>query len=143
MDDFKDFAVHLKTHQRSIKIKYTFNPIEVNFLDVVSYKGRKFNNTGQLDFKEYFKETDTHSLLHKHSFHPKHTFKGIVKSQLLRFHRICTEHSCFMEATRILFRALRNRGYSRSFLRRALKTFLPPETPYGNVIYCDESAASP
>ena len=129
MDDFKDFAEHLNAHQKSIKIKYTIDLTEVNFLDVVSYKGQKFENTGQLDFKVYFKETDTHSLLHKHSFHPKHTFKGIVKSQLLRFYRICSEHSCFMEATKILFRALRDRGYSRSFLRRALKTFLLPRTP--------------
>lgn len=126
-DDFMTFTQHLNTHQTSIKIKFTIDSQEVNFLDVVSYRGPKFQETGRLDFRVYFKETDTHSLLHKHSFHPKHTFKGIVKSQLLRFHRICTEQSFFFSATKTLFSALKQRGYSRSFLRRMLKTFNQPK----------------
>lgn len=65
----------------------------------------------------YFKSTDTHALLHKSSYHPKHTFKGIVKSQLIRFHRICTLEQDVEKATRILFKALQTRGYARRFLR--------------------------
>lgn len=88
-----------------------------------------FEKSGQLDFKVYFKDTDTHSLLHRNSFHPKHTFKGIIKSQLLRFNRICSQPSSFMEATNIHFRAISGRGYSRSFLRKILKTFNEPKNP--------------
>jgi len=36
----------------------------------------------------FFKPTDTHQLLHGSSYHPKHTTKGILKSQILRFKRI-------------------------------------------------------
>lgn len=127
MDDFIEFTDHLNRHQRSIKIKYTIDANEVNFLDVVSFKGPDFAQTGLLDFRVYFKETDTHSLLHKNSFHPKHTFKGIIKSQLLRFKRICTQETSFFTAVKTLFSALRQRGYSRSFLRRMLKTFNQPK----------------
>jgi len=127
-EDFVAFTDHLNSHQDSIKIKYTVHDTEVNFLDVVSYKGPQFPSTGKLDFRVYFKETDTHALLHRHSFHPKHTFGGIVKSQLLRFKRICSEQSSFYEATNILFTALRERGYSRTFLRKILKTFDKPKT---------------
>ena len=130
-EDFVTFTDHLNTHQKSIKIKYTFDPEEVNFLDVVSYKGPEFLETGLLDFRVYFKETDTHSLLHKKSFHPKHTFRGIIKSQLLRFKRICTQPASFHSAVRTLFAALRHRGYSRSFLRKILKTFDRPQAPPG------------
>lgn len=117
MEDFFAFITHLNTHQESIGVKYSLDRSEVNFLDVVSYKGPKFEETGHLDFRVYFKETDTHLLLHKDSFHPKHTFKGIIKSQLLRFKRICSQPSSFYEATSTLFCALRKRGYCRSFLR--------------------------
>lgn len=34
----------------------------------VTFKDPDFNNTGTLDIKVYFKETDTHALLHR-SFH--------------------------------------------------------------------------
>lgn len=44
-------------------------------------------------------------------------FKGIVKSQLLRFRRICTRETDRIEAIKILVKALRGRGYSRHFLR--------------------------
>lgn len=123
-EEFVQFANHLNTHSQSIKIKYTIHETEVNFLDTITYKGTRFQQTGHLDFKVYFKDTDTHSLLFKTSYHPKHTYKGIVKSQLLRFHRICSDKEHFYEATKILFTALRKRGYSRSFLRKSLKNFL-------------------
>lgn len=126
MEDFIKFTDHLNHHQQSIKIKYTVDLNEVNFLDVVSFKGPEFLNTGRLDFRVYFKDTDTHSLLHRHSFHPKHTFRGIIKSQLLRFKRICTQNASFLSAVNILFQALRQRGYSRTFLRKILRTFDQP-----------------
>lgn len=123
-EDFLTFIHLLNSHHKSIKIKYTLEDTFVNFLDTVTYKGTQFTQNSQLDIKVYFKDTDTHALLHKESFHPKHTHKGILKSQLLRFHKICTQKADFFEATRTLFSALRKRGYSRSFLRRGLKTFL-------------------
>lgn len=70
-----------------------------------------------LHTKVFFKSTDTHSLLHKTSFHPKHTFKGIIKSQLIRFHRICSFDTHIEEACQTLFKVLCTRGYSKRFLR--------------------------
>lgn len=70
-----------------------------------------------LGTRVYFKPTDTHALFHKSSYHPKHTFRGIVKSQLIRFKRICTAEEDVESATRTLFKVLRSRGYGRTFLR--------------------------
>lgn len=123
-EEFYNFTHHLNTFTDSITIKYTIHDTEVNFLDTVTYKGLKWHRTQHLDIKIYFKDTDTHSLLFKTSYHPNHTYRGIVKSQLLRFHRISSDKEHFFQATKILFTALRKRGYSRSFLRRSLKTFL-------------------
>lgn len=122
-EEFQKFVHHLNQFHESIKIKYTLHETEVNFLDTITYKGQKFIDSHQLDIKVFFKTTDTHALLFKTSYHPKHTFRGIVKSQLQRFYRICTQREEFWNATKTLFRALRKRGYSRSFLRDCLKTF--------------------
>lgn len=123
VEDFIKFTEHLNTHQKSITIKYEHNTHKVNFLDVVTYKGPKFEKENKLDYKVYFKPTDTHCLLHKTSFHPQHTFKGILKSQLYRFHRICSQKSEFDAAVKTLFKALKTRRYSRSFLRKVLRDF--------------------
>lgn len=122
-EDFIKFTEHLNQHERSIKIKFELDSERVNFLDVVTYKGPKFQQSNQLDYKVYFKETDTHCLLHRSSFHPRHTFKGILKSQLLRFHRICSQKEEFLKAVKILFKALKHRGYTRPFLRNVLREF--------------------
>lgn len=128
-EDFDTFLATLNNHNASIKLKAITNVHKIDFLDTTTYKGVNFHVTNTLDVKVFFKETDTHALLYKTSFHPKHTYAGLIKSQLLRFHRICTQKSDFEEATKILFRALKRRGYTRSFLRRAYKTFLKSRPP--------------
>ena len=88
------------------------------FLDTVVYKEKRFKETGTFDTKVYFKPTDTLELLHKKSHHPNHTFKGLIKSQILRYVRICNNKQDVMIACRKLFAALVRRGYSESFLRK-------------------------
>lgn len=121
---FDTFLNTLNNHNSSIKLKATTNCHSVDFLDTTTFKGPKFTTEHKLDIKVFFKDTDTHALLHKNSFHPKHTFAGLVKSQLLRFHRICTQREDFLTATKVLFRALSSRGYSRTFLRKCFRFFL-------------------
>lgn len=125
--DFENFIGILNTHHPTIKVKYTVDDNSVNFLDVTTFKGTNFTTTGLLDFKVDFKERVTHALLWKNSYHPQHAFQGLIRSQLLRFHKICSQKQDFKEATLTLFRALRHREYSRSFLRNTLKTFLNPK----------------
>ncbi|XP_036071479.1 uncharacterized protein LOC118599729 [Oryzias melastigma] len=127
--DFQHFIDTLNNHNPSIKLKSTINQESINFLDTTTFKGPKFYTHNILDTKVYFKDTDTHALLHKESYHPKHTFRGLVKSQLLRFHRICTQREDFLQATGKLFSALSSRGYTRTFLRGVLKTYLEPKPP--------------
>lgn len=120
-DDFTNFVTILNRHHPSIQLTATLNDMDINFLDTTTFKGENFNETGKLETRVYFKPTDAHSLLHKQSFHPRHTFKGLIHSQLLRFQRICSRVQDRDEATKTLFQALRHRGYSRSYLKSIRK----------------------
>lgn len=122
--EFTEFMNILNSHNPSITLKSETNYNSVHFLDTTTFKGPNFTQHNRLDVKVYFKDTDTHALLHKSSFHPKHTFAGLIKSQLLRFHRICSQTEDFMSATKVLFSALASRGYTRTFLRTCFKSFL-------------------
>lgn len=70
----------------------------------------------KLDNRLYFKPTDTHQPLHKSSCHPKHTFKGVVKSQPIRCIRLCSRNEYLKKATRTSFSVLLRRGYFASKL---------------------------
>lgn len=123
LEDFNYFFDTLNSHDQSIKLKLETSKESIEFLDTTIFKGPQFLETGVLDIKVFFKPTDTHALLHKHSFHPTHTFRGIIKAQLLRFQRICTRRVDFLEAVKILFKALLKRGYTRTFLKNSFKNF--------------------
>lgn len=122
-EEFMEFINILNNHDPSIKLKYEIHEQSIDFLDTTIYKGKSYDDHQRLDIKVFFKKTDTHALLFKTSFHPEHTFKGLVKAQLLRFQRICTQQSDFWEAVKTLFGALKHRGYTRTFLRKCLKSF--------------------
>lgn len=115
-EKFNDFLHQLNNHAPPIKFKAEVHQFSVDYLDTTVFKDP--DNPLKLLTKVFFKPTDTHQLLHKHSFHPKHTFKGIVKSQITRFFRICSREPDFHAAWSILSNALRHRHYSRRWLRQ-------------------------
>lgn len=137
LEDFDQFFETLNGAHPNIKLKSNIQRQELEFLDVLVYKGEVFEKSGIFDTKVYFKPTDSHALLHKASFHPKHTFAGIIKSQLIRFGRICQLEVDFNEAADTLFRALYPRGYSRRFLRQIRNEvkikFFPPDNLTGMI----------
>ena len=120
LDDFHTFFAILNSHHPSITLTYEISPTSVNFLDVTIFKGPNFHLLGTFDTKVYVKPTDTHELLHKTSYHPRHTFRGIVKSQFQRFWRICTQREDFDDSVNSLIDVLLTRGYNLKFLRRIL-----------------------
>ena len=124
VENFDQFLKTLDSFNPSIRIKHTSSTNSVDFLDTTVFKGPNFSETHKVDIKVYFKDTDSHALLHTSSFHPRSTCRAIVKSQLIRFYRICTRKEDFIQATITLFKALRKRGYSRLVLRTIFKSFL-------------------
>ena len=114
--EFHHFMHILNSHHPRIKLKHTLHLQQVPFLDTIVFFTEAKDGHKTLATKVYFKDTDRHSLLFNTRYHPRHTFSSIIKSQLIRFHRICSLPHHVEEATRTLFKALRPRGYSKRFL---------------------------
>ena len=112
----RDFELFLNTIIPGIKITLNWSQESVNFLDVTIYKLHTPTDD-ELRTKVYFKDTDTHQLLHKTSFHPPHTTKGILKSQLIRFKRLLFTFDDYNSSCKILFQALAKRCYSKRLMR--------------------------
>ena len=109
----------LNNHHPSIKLKATISQTEVDFLDTTVFKYQYDQSI--LCTKVFFKPTDTHALLHKKSFHPKSTFKSIIKSQILRFSKLCSLVQDYHDACQILFKSLKHRGYAKRWLRKTIQ----------------------
>ena len=113
-----EFNGYLNGLINSISVELTPHSFAAEFLDTFIYKSIEGDKC-ILRSRVYFKPVDTHQLLHAHSFHPKHTCKGIVKSQLIRFKRICSTKSEYDWACQVLFPILGKRGYNERALRDA------------------------
>ena len=96
-----------------IEVTLEYSPVGLPFLDTFVYS---FDN--KLETKIFFKPTDTHQLLQRDSYHPPHVCKGILKSQLIRFKRISSKYTDYVETCNTLFSFLKNRGYSSSNFRK-------------------------
>lgn len=118
LQEFQEFLDTYNTHHPTIKFTANIQTQEIEFLDVTIFKGKRFQTQNILDTKVHFKKTDTHELLHKNSYHPKHTFSGILKSQIIRFSRICNNEEDRLKANKTLFTVLHLRGYSKKFTRQ-------------------------
>ncbi|KAI7790206.1 hypothetical protein IRJ41_018224 [Triplophysa rosa] len=71
------------------------------------------------EFREWANILNTHhpSIKLTATYH-KHIFRGIIKGQLTRYQRICTQTQDEIQARTELFRALKQRCYSRGMLRK-------------------------
>ena len=109
----KDYENYLNTLIPNIKITLEYSTDEIPFLDCIVY--RKDNI---LQTRTFFKQTDTHQLLHTTSFHPRHVVPGLVKSQLIRFKRLSSTKIDYDHTCKTLFNVLKNRGYKQKLLRK-------------------------
>lgn len=119
--DLHEYQSFLNNLIPDIKITLEYDKTENNFLDTTIYKQKEdSNNNITLQTRVFFKETDTHQLLHKGSHHPKHTFRGLIRSQYIRFKRLSSTKENYIYTVNILNTYLKNRGYTYTFLKKQI-----------------------
>lgn len=113
IDKLMEYQTYLNTLIPDIEITFEFSTTEIPFLDVLLY-----NENNVIKTRTYFKPTDTHQLLHTTSHHPKHTCRGILKSQFIRFKRLSSTFKDYNNTCNHLYSRLKNRGYTGSEFRK-------------------------
>lgn len=115
--ELNEFGNYINGLIPDIKVTLTHHQNEIAFLDTTVFKHHTDTDT-TLQTRVYFKQTDSHQLLHCTSFHPQHTQKGILKSQFIRFKRLSSFKEDYDKTCKILFNAIRHRGYSTRLFRQ-------------------------
>ena len=117
LQQLTEFNTYINTLIPDIKVTLTHNNNEIPFLDTTIFKYTTDTET-TLQTKVYFKDTDSHQIIHTKSFHPPHTHKGVLKSQLIRFKRLSSFKTDYDNTCKILFDAIKRRGYSTRLFRQ-------------------------
>src|SRR6266516_3185326 len=131
VEELKEYNLFLNNIIPDITVTLKSHESQIDFLDTTVYRSKENNN--KLFTKVFFKETDSHQLLHTSSFNRKHTCTGVLKSQLLRFKRLSSTYDNYSESCFILFNALKERDYSkRKFRQMKREIWLRPDTKSKN-----------
>ena len=116
-EELHSFINGLNTCHPTLRFTHEVSETSVAFLDVCITK----NNHGELQTSLYSKPTNAHLYLHYTSYHPKHQKWSIPYSQAIRLRRICSSIELFYEASNMLRQDLRNRGYPKQLIEKALR----------------------
>ena len=87
----------------------------ITFLDMDIFKAE-----GTIHSKEHRKETSVSSYVPINSAHPRHTFAGIVKSQLFRVRNLCSRNCDFKDSVENLKMRCMRSGYSVNMVQEIL-----------------------
>ena len=108
------------------------NSIDINIklTSVISYTSIVFLDlsiyilNSHLHYRIHFKDTNSHSILHRSSHHPKHTFKGIVYSQIRRWAQLCSMREDFNLCLQKVRPIWQSRGYTKCLSRDSKRLVL-------------------
>ena len=118
-EKLQEFHAFLNGIDSNIKVDLHFNADGIRFLDLYLY--RSGNRIGH---RIGFKPTDCHLVLPPDSYHPRHTFRGILFGQILRWLTKSSTYEDFRATTATVTPVWRRQGYTRSAIRSATQLAL-------------------
>ena len=109
--ELHEFVTNINQMHPTFKFSFESSSQQVKYLDLVIYKGQRYNKENILDIKTHTKPTDTFQFLHRESCHPTATFKGLMKGETLRYIRTCNNKEDFNQKVNTFKAKLLERGY--------------------------------
>lgn len=110
--EFYTFINYFNSFYTDIKVKAYIHNTSVDFLDLTIFK-----SGNKLLYKTFIKPTNNLTCLPKTSFHPSHTFKGIVKGTIIRLAKRNYFYSDFEIFLSLHLKNWFKHGYTWRFLR--------------------------
>ena len=114
------FVRYLNDAHPTIKFTFECSDSSIDFLDLTIYKGSRFYTEGYLDIKPFFKSTNKFQYLQFNSAHPRNTFGSLIKGELTRLLRACTDPIEYNNIKGKMFGIFKDRGYPTRLIHRAL-----------------------
>lgn len=109
--DLEKFIEYLNEMHPTIKFTYECSDKSVDFLDLTIYRGDRYKTSQHLDIKPFFKKTNKFQYLEYSSAHPKKTFSSLIKGELTRLLRACSDEANYRQVVKKIKQAFIDRGY--------------------------------
>ena len=105
----------------NLKLTYETNNYQCVYLDIIIYKGIRFNLTRKLDTKTFFKPTNKFLYLPFNSNHPRSHKTGMIKGEAIRCLRNSSDKAHWLQALRKIYSGMMDRGFNARTIKKELK----------------------
>jgi hypothetical protein len=133
--DFRIFEKMLNKLISNIQFETIISLNKVDFLDITITHA-----TSRLEYTTYFKPISRFLFITPKSYHPKHIYLGLVKAELTRYNRLCSNKMMFLVTSRLFYNRLLLRGFSRQTLNIWFKSYRYNEDPFNNIESTDDNS---
>lgn len=106
----------------SIKFEFISNSQSCIFLDLVIFKGKRFQESGILDLRTYQKELNLFMYIAANSFHSSTIKRNFISNELIRYVKTCSNIHDYIEMKYLFLSRLLRRGYQYVWLRPIFNT---------------------
>ena len=110
--DLDTFLTNLNNHHPTIKFEWNISDTAIDYRDLTIYKDTNFERTKKLSYKTHLKPTNSFQYIHYTSHHPHHRKTAIIKAELLRYQKQCSDPKQFAKLKQQLIEHFLNRGYA-------------------------------
>lgn len=121
-EEFLNFIEDFKSTNPTIGITFTHSKTSVDFLDISFYVEKN-----KLQWRTHQKELNKFQYLIPSTCHPKHTLKGYIKGECIRYIRTCSTAKDYYQLLNLFRERLSRRGYKREFLDKIFSTMVYTE----------------
>jgi len=111
-DEFLKLLAFANSLSPLIKFTGDYSEQSANFLDLVLFKGSRFESSGTLDLSLKEKPVGNNAFLHRYSNHPAHVYAGLIKGEAIRSIRNNSNEEDHKKRLATLTKVLLQRGYS-------------------------------
>jgi hypothetical protein len=110
------FIQEINSLHRNMQFNCVTSNHEVEFLDVVIFKGERYNRDHIFDVRVHQKHINRYLYIPSSSFHTKFNKIGWIKAELIRYIRNTSSFDDYMAIKLLFYHRLRARGYRPQFL---------------------------
>lgn len=105
----------------NLNLTFEISNTQAVFLDLVIYKGPRYQRERRLDLKTYFKPTNRLLYLPWASNHPASMKSGIIIGEAIRTLRNSTDQFNWLKSLEFIFKGLMARGYPTGIIQKSWK----------------------
>jgi hypothetical protein len=110
------FTVQMNSLDPKLKFEFVSHPKEASFLDLLIYKGSRFEECRRFDLRVHQKKLNLYLYIPYLSFHSEAAKKSFIQTELMRYIRNTSNLQEYISLKKIFYQRLRDRGYPCKFL---------------------------